>query len=497
MSTPGKNIFWLTFSRVTAMVLLLVAYLALFRYLGEFGTGQHQFVLSYVTIFSVIVDFGIQQYIIKKMSEEPSEVKKYFQNFLVVELVLSFLIYCSMIAIAFYNQYDTVVIQAIALAGLGMVVNALTYPFLSVMSAFGDLKKVAMINFLNSLINVIIIFLTIYFHKYVVFLVSNQVIFGITGIILYYHFVKKHLPEPDVFGALRRVDFNLLTKILKASFPFALLVGFSTVYNRIDIILIQHTLGFEQTGIYAAAYKFFDLMAFFPSVVSFSLYPLFASLMAKQAIIEVRGHVEEYLRLMIALALPMAVGGSLLARPLITILAGERFSGGAPVLAVIVWAVAILFIYVVANSLVISQLTRFAVAITGVNVLVNVVGNIILLPRIGILGAAIMTVVSELLQGVFYFYFVRKLITSFNIFSLFVKPILASAVMGLVIWNVRGFDLAYKLSLVPDSLSHSVFNVFWLISLGGAIYFLVLFILKFFRKQDLLFIKHLAGVRNN
>jgi O-antigen/teichoic acid export membrane protein len=293
------------------------------------------------------------------------------------------------------------------------------------------------------------------------------------------------------------VDFNLLTKILKASFPFALLVGFSTVYNRIDIILIQHTLGFEQTGIYAAAYKFFDLMAFFPSVVSFSLYPLFASLMAKQAIIEVRGHVEEYLRLMIALALPMAVGGSLLARPLITILAGERFSGGAPVLAVIVWAVAILFIYVVANSLVISQLTRFAVAITGVNVLVNVVGNIILLPRIGILGAAIMTVVSELLQGVFYFYFVRKLITSFNIFSLFVKPILASAVMGLVIWNVRGFDLAYKLSLVPESLSHSVFNVFWLISLGGAIYFLVLFILKFFRKQDLLFIKHLAGVRNN
>jgi len=66
----SKNIFWLTFSRAIALGLLFLAYTQLFRYLGPFGSGQYQFVLSYVLIFSTIVDFGVQQFITKRMAEE-------------------------------------------------------------------------------------------------------------------------------------------------------------------------------------------------------------------------------------------------------------------------------------------------------------------------------------------------------------------------------------------------------------------------------------------
>ena len=51
------------------------------------------------------------------------------------------------------------VLGAIAVAGLGTVVNGLTYPFLSVLSAFQDLRRVAFINFLNSAVNAAVIFL--------------------------------------------------------------------------------------------------------------------------------------------------------------------------------------------------------------------------------------------------------------------------------------------------------------------------------------------------
>ena len=43
----------------------------------------------------------------------------------------------------------------------------------------------------------------------------------------------------------------------------------------------------------------------------------------------------------------------------------------APVLAILIWAPAILFVYIPLNSLVISQLTKKAVLITGINVIVN------------------------------------------------------------------------------------------------------------------------------
>ncbi len=471
MASATKNIFWLSLSRVIALLLLGIAYIFLFRYLGTYRTGQHQFVLSYVTIFGIIVDFGIQQYIIKQMSENPSRVKSYFQHFLAIEILLALLVYGTLLIIAKLNGYEPIVFQAIALAGLGMVANALTYPFLSVMSAFQDLRKVALINFLNSLVNIIVIFLTIFFHRSIVFLVSNQLIFGIMGLILYSRFVRTHIPQLHIWAGFKQLDRTLVRKILIAAIPFAMLVGFSTIYNRIDMVLITKFLGYEQTGLYAAAYKFFDLIAFFPSVVSFSLYPVFTGLMAQRDMAQLRLMFEKYLRFMIFASVPMAVAGSILSAKIIALLAGPEFAASAPVLSVLVFAPAILFIYIVANALVISQLTRFAVIITGINVIINVVGNIILLPRIGIVGAAAMTILSEALQGIFYFYMVRSRIMEFRFWDFAWQPVVASIVMGILLWYVRSIPLLMS------------------VLVGSAAYLIALWVLRYFKADDIEFIK--------
>jgi len=288
----------------------------------------------------------------------------------------------------------------------------------------------------------------------------------LVGLILYSRFIRRHIPQPEIFRAPQSLDWPLVRTIFLAALPFALLVGFSTIYNRIDVVIITRFLGYTQTGLYTAAYKFFDLLVFFPAVVSHSLYPVFAALMAQHDLVTVRLTIEKYLRFLMALALPIAVGGMLLARPIVTLLAGPQFADAAPALAILAWAPAILFIYIIANALVISQLTKFAVAITGTNVLVNILGNLILLPRIGIRGAAIMTVVSELLQGIFYFYFVRRKITSFRFFAQVWRPAIASLVMGGVVFWLGSDQL-----VVP-------------IVIGGAVYLIVLFVLKFFHKDD-------------
>ncbi len=462
----SKNIFWLTISRVFAIVILAIAYFSLFRYLEPYGSGQYQFVLSYVLLFSTVVDFGIQQYITKKISEEPENAKMYFQNFFTFEAIASISLYILLMTIAYFQNYEAVVFQAIAITGLGMVVNALTYPFLAIMAAFQDLRKVALINFLNSLVNVTVIFSAIFFHKYIVFLASVQLIFGIMDIVLYRIFITKHLPNPEVLKSILKFNMRLILDILKKGWPFALLVGFSAIYNRIDVLIIASFQGFIETGLYTAAYKVFDLLGFFPSVVSFTLFPFFAGLMAKQAIAEVKFNLEKYLKIMIVAALPMAVGGSILSIKIINIVAGGGYVSAAPVLSILIWAPAILFIYIPVNSLVISQLTKKALIVTGLNVLVNTIGNIILIPIYGIKAAAVMTVVSEFIQGTFYFYFVHKNITNFNFLPLFLKPLLASLTMGLFLWPIKNQALLISLPV------------------GALVYFLMLVFTGFLTKTD-------------
>ncbi len=469
MSTPSKNILWLTVSRVISLGLLFLAYTQLFRYLGPEDSGRFQFVLSYVTLFGVVIDFGIQQYVIKKISEDRTKAKTYFHNFLAVEFVLALVVYSTMVSIAYFNSYEPIVIKAIMLAGIGMVLHGLTYPFLAIITAFYDLKKAAILNFIASVINVGIIIATIWVKGDIVMLASQQLIYASLALLLYYQFVKRYIGSPEVISGFRKLDFALIKKIFIAALPFAMLVGFSTVYNRIDIVLIQKFLGYTQTGLYTAAYKFFDLLAFFPAVVSHSLYPLFATLMSQNKLAEVRTILERYLRFMSAVALPMATGAMLLSGPLIRILAGDQYAEAANVLAVLVWAPAILFMYIVVNSLVISQLTKFAVVITGVNVVINIIGNLILLPRVGIMGAAVMTLVSESIQGIFYFYFVRKKITEFKFLINLWQPFIASSIMGVVVYFLRD-----QFILIP-------------VAVGAVTYSLCLFALGFFRKDDLRF----------
>ncbi len=470
MSSPSKNILWLSVSRVISLGLLFLAYTQLFRYLGPTASGQFQFVLSYVTLFGVIIDFGIQQYIIKKISEDRSKAKHYFHNFLAVEAVLAVVVYGSMLAIAYFNNYEPIVFKAIAVAGFGTALHGLTYPFLAVITAYYDLKKAALLNFISSVINVGIIFLTIWTGGSIVMLTSQQVIYGFLALAMYYQFVKPYIGKPQMIKGVLGLDISVVKKILLASVPFAMLVGFSTIYNRIDIVIITKILGYTQTGLYTAAYKFFDLMAFFPAVVSHSLYPVFATLMAENKIADVRLVLEKYLRFMAAIALPLATGGMLLSGPIIRVLAGEDFAPAADVLAVLVWAPAILFIYIVVNALVVSQLTKLATLITGANVVINIVGNLLLLPRYGIMGAAVMTLVSESLQGIFYFYFVRTRITQFAFFRNLWQPFIAAAVMGAVVIYLRDEFLA-----IP-------------IVVGAIVYGLILLALGFVKKDDWQFV---------
>src|SRR4051812_40072066 len=113
----SKNIFWLTASRIAALVMLFLAYTRLFRYLGPYGSGQYQFILSYVLIFATVVDFGIQQFITKKISEQPERTKEYFQNFFSFEIVVAALLYIALIVIAALKHYDQAVFYGIGLAG--------------------------------------------------------------------------------------------------------------------------------------------------------------------------------------------------------------------------------------------------------------------------------------------------------------------------------------------------------------------------------------------
>ncbi len=476
-SKVSRNIITLVGSRIFAAVLVFVGYASLFRYLGTYVSGQHQFVLSFVTLFSVIADLGIQQLVIKKVSENLSESKKYLGTFFAVEFFLALALWLVLILIAFSGHYEPGVRNAMILAGFGMFLNAITVPHTSILSAHQDMKLIAAVNFLDSVVNVSIMFAAIFLHYHVVFLASVQAINGLLHILIYNHLIKRYVEKPDLLDHLRNLDLQLVKKMFLAALPFGMLIGFSVIYNKIDVIIVRELRGYGETGLYTAAYKFMDFLAFVPAVVTSSLYPFFSAQLKAGDTVSVKNALQNYTRIMIALGMPIAFGGFVLASKLIVVVGGDQFIEGASALRILVFASGVLFCYAAVNGIMVNQLTRLAVKITFANIFINVIGNLILIPIIGFKGAAMITLASESIQALAYFYFVRKKIVQFHVFRYFFQPIVASLIMALVLWQIKDYTLALT------------------IPAGILVYFVAIFAVGFFKRSDLAMVKKLVSAQ--
>ena len=447
MPKVGRNVFSLVISKIAASVLVFLAYATLFRYLGAYASGQYQFALAYVTLFSVVVSFGIDSLTIKRMSEHPEKVGEMLGRFFAVEVYISALVYLALIAVAFAAHYDPMVRACIIVAGSGMAVNALTTPFTATISAHEDMHVLAQVNFLDSIVNVAVILLTVLLHRWIVFLSVVQLVNAIVHIFIFGKVVQRYVSLPEFWRHFRDVQLKSTIQLLRDALPFGMLVGFSVIYNKIDVVILAHVRGYAETGLYTSAYKFFDLLAFAPAVVSSALYPFFSAQIRAGNMAAVRTYLERYTRLMLGLGLPLAAGGLAVAPRMMLLLAGQQFYAGYPALQIVVFATAVLFTYGAVNSLMINQLTKYAAAVTFVNIFLNTIGNLILVPHFGFRAAAVMTVASELFQASCYFYFVRTKIVRFSVLQGVWKPILSSAVMALAIWPIRNHSLAITLPL--------------------------------------------------
>lgn len=462
----GRNILSLITSRVLSAVILLLIYFRLLEYLGPDATGQYGLQAAYLTVFAYFVDLGMQQLVIKKISENREEASKYLTNYFGIQFLLGLGFAAIMLSIVFSANYPPIVERALLITSLGLFLSSMTMPFMAVINAFERFKIIATVNFINAMINAVMMMVAIKTRQSVIFLAFIPVIVSTFDILLYSFIVNRRFARFTF-----RFEMAFWKKLLIWTLPFIPLTIFS-IYNRIDTLLLPHLRNFTETGYYTAAYKFWDLLAFVPGALGAVLYPYFAGKIFRGELAEAKKVLEIYTRFMIALAVPLMVGGFLLAdKLLLTFLRDNSFAPAAPAVWILIAAGSLLMIYIPVNTIMISQRTKTATAITGFTLFFNLTANILLVPRYGFIMAAVITLASELIQLIGYTYVVKTQIINFNYLTNFIKPVIGGLVMGTAVYFLR--DL----------------NLFIVLAVGAAVYFATLASLRFFHKEEWVLVK--------
>jgi polysaccharide transporter, PST family len=200
-------------------------------------------------------------------------------------------------------------------------------------------------------------------------------------------------------GRLSRPNGARMASRLRGGLPFLYSLAMLQLYVSIDIIMLGHFRSARQVGIYAVANRLPSALIVLANVWINAFFPHAATQVAAnpKMLLEQVGRI---VTVMVVLAIGLTAGAALCAPGLITWLFGAGFSSAGAPCAVLATAAAVTLVDVTyGNVLLAAHGERiFARAVT-FGVLVNVVANLILIPRWGALGAATSTLIAEVLLG--------------------------------------------------------------------------------------------------
>ncbi|MBA7507591.1 hypothetical protein ES706_06311 [subsurface metagenome] len=277
-------------------------------------------------------------------------------------------------------------------------------------------------------------------------------------------------------------SFSVFRSYLTFGLPIVPSVIFEWVITSSDRYMIGFFLGAASVGIYSASYNMGAMAAVALYIITFATAPTVVKSYDEGKIEDTKNYLSYSLKYFLLFAIPSVFGLSILARPLLNSLTTPEFVSPGIFIVPLV-ASSMIFEGVRAIYGRVVQLSKHTGIFTIASVaagLTNIGLNIIFIPRFGVIGAAIATLISYIMVGFIMYYNSRKYIRFEVDKGFVVKSILASIVMTSAIWAFSPVGIV---------------KILLAIVIGIIIYFAVLFLLRGFKREELRVISKALGLR--
>jgi O-antigen/teichoic acid export membrane protein len=392
MNLP-RNVSINTVARVATSIiekaLIFVVMALLARRLGSEGLGVYSFALAYITFFRLLTDWGISPIVIKRLSTAPEQDRAaLFGATLTLRIILTVL--AALVAgLSFSFGAAPALLKASIWVATLTFADMITDICASLLMA--ELKQawLGILEACNRLLWCAAALATLYQGGAVIALL---VVLGCSSLVQMASalwLVRRLLPRLAL-----KVHWTLWKNLLSESWPLALQGFMSTVYLRVDQLLLYLLVGVAAIGYYSAATKIAEGWGLVVGVFQAAVFPLMCRFYAAdRERFEKTAHYS--LRYIFIGIFPFAVACTLYAPAILRLVFGADFSRAAPALTVLMWAEVFLVGNMICQATLVAaglQKCTFwlALAAAGSNVLLN----LLLIPKYGYTGAAWASLIS-------------------------------------------------------------------------------------------------------
>jgi len=385
--TIMKNSFWLLLAEGTNKGILFLVTILIARHFSLEEYGVFGYVFSVMTLIAMIADFGLVNITIRELAKHRAEAKKYFENAISLKILLTVTAFVCMIVAAFFLD-SNIRILAI-LAGSAILLEGMTDYLRTSFRITEHTQFEVVIKATTAILLIGLVVTGIVLRLSLTYILLGYITAHLFGLLL----------------SLRLLDWKMtftinapfVRHLLSESWPLFAGLVCTVAYGQIDLILIKAYRGFAEVGLYQAAYKLlfgFQLL----KVVHMAMFPRLATFYAEGSMLEYRELMRTTIALSLMALIPIGIMTIFYSADIIRLFFGQQYVGAAIALPLLIWSgilslIAGFFTY----TLIIAGHQKSWLLLEFLALVLLIIIEVALIPRIGFFGAAIATFAGEVI----------------------------------------------------------------------------------------------------
>jgi len=435
--TLGTSTLYMTIASVGQKIVSFAYFAIIARTIGAENTGKYFFALSFTAMFVVLVDLGLTNVLVREAAKARSRLVEFLSSILGIKIILGVVSYGAMIALLHILGYDQETKILVYIAGITMLMDSIHITLYGTLRALGNVRYEAIGLVASQVATMVIGTICLYLGLP---LYSLMIAFLIPSTInaLYSYWALR-----IVFGIRIFVGYSMsvMRHMLPIAAPFALAAIFSRVFAYVDSVILSQLIGDIAVGWYSVPYKVAYAFQFIPFALIAGLYPRMSEYYAhdKKRLAEV---FDQGLRYLLIVSIPIAIGIIATAPRLIPFLFGDAYLQSIIPLQILMVGVIAVFVNVELGALLNACDRQYMqTTLIGITMVLNIILNFVLIPYIGVAGAALAATGGNIFLTLTSWYVVHRTVRVryAELGILITKLVISAGVMYGVIWYTTAY----------------------------------------------------------
>ncbi|MFH0778612.1 MAG: flippase [Candidatus Eisenbacteria bacterium] len=436
------NNILLTAAHVVTKACTLITLALTARYLGAVHFGQLAFAATVVGYFGVLQDMGLNTLSIREVARDKREASRYMANVLGVRFLLTLATIVLLLAIAAVLNKPPEVKLIIVIASLGGLPAIISVSNEILFAAHEKFQYKAILNVASGILAALMtVAVLLAGYGVVAVVVIGVVSLSVTAVLSWW-VTRFRFPLRSA-----RFDWVFAGKLVRRSLPFGLTTLFAGLYFRLSIAMLSLFKGEMAVGWFYASFRLMESLLFLPGILAMTLYPVMSGL-AGDSHERLQRLFASSVKIVLTGALAVAVGTTILARPIINLFYGGQYGESIRLLQILIWVLVLACINTIMMFVILAKNgEKTVLKATIVLAIVSFLGNLVFIPRYGAQGAAVVTVFVECAGTLYYWTVLRRHALHLRVWGYMPRVGPGLIIMGACSFALRHSNLGVALSV--------------------------------------------------